>query len=159
MSADHKMENADHTLSIDEAAARKKVSPATIRRRIKTGEIRAFKRVTSYGFEWRIVLEPVGEAVITSADQGMITPVQSPDHIVESPDQAPELLKALEMLEEERQRLDELQHRNEELIAAAAFWQAKAQEQERTIALLQAPKDEPESAEERRPWWRRVWGK
>jgi hypothetical protein len=42
MSADPHEESPDHSLSIEEAAARLNVSPVTIRRRIKTGEIGAF---------------------------------------------------------------------------------------------------------------------
>ena len=78
MSADHQVESPDHSLSIEEAAGSMDVSPATIRRRIKTGELAAFKRTTPYGFEWRIGTEPESIGLITTADQ-----------VVESPDQTP----------------------------------------------------------------------
>src|SRR5919199_3903166 len=100
MSADPHEESPDHSLSIDEAAARLGVSPVTIRRRIKTGEIGAIKRPTAYGFEWRILLDGEGVAVSTSAVQHVIgTPISS-DH------PSPEVMKLLEMLETERRSRD-----------------------------------------------------
>jgi excisionase family DNA binding protein len=82
MSARQHQESPDHSLSIDEAAARLGVSPVTIRRRIKTGEIGAVKRPTAYGFEWRILLDSDGESTVvsTSAAQPVISPALNADH-------------------------------------------------------------------------------
>ena len=158
MSADNQVESPDHSLSIAEAAAHLGVAPATIRRRIKTGELGAFKRTTAYGFEWRILLEQTSEAQITSPDQHVITPTQQPDHVVESADHAPgpEMLKALEVI-------DRLQQQNQELWKTLEHWQARAVEAEQTVKLLMAPKDEPDEPEPpaepvRVSWWKRLWG-
>ncbi len=67
---------------------------------------------------------------------------------------APELMKALEMV-------DRLQQANQQLAGQLGFTQAKLQEAERTVALLMAPKDgpapEPPAEPERRPWWKRIF--
>ena len=163
MSTDHQADSPDHSLSIDEAAARLGVSPVTIRRRIKTGEIGAFKRPTAYGFEWRILLDGEGIAVSTSAVQPLISPALKADHDQPSP----EVMKLLDMLETERRSRDALEQRNEQLAGQVGFLQAKLQDAERQIALLSAPKDEapqaqpePAPAEPRkRPWWRQFFNR
>ncbi len=147
MSADHQVESPDHSLSIEEAAESMDVSPATIRRRIKTGELAAFKRTTPYGFEWRIGL-------ITTADQV----VESPDQpVVESADQTP-VPETLELV----RLVARLSQENQQLAGQLGFTQAKLQEAERTVALLMAPTDEPApelpAEPERRPWWKRWIG-
>jgi hypothetical protein len=154
MSADHQVDSPDHSLSIEEAAESMSVSPATIRRRIKTGELAAFKRTTPYGFEWRIGTEPERIGLITTADHV----VESPDQpVVESADQTPapetsELVRLVARLSQE----------NQQLAGQLGFTQAKLQEAERTVALLMAPKDDraPElpAEPERRPWWKRWIG-
>ncbi len=154
MSADHQVESPDHSLSIEEAAESMDISPATIRRRIKTGELSAFKRTTPYGFEWRIGAGPESIGLITTADHV----VESPDQpVVESADQtpAPETLELVHLVER-------LSRENQQLAGQLGFTQAKLQEAERTVALLMAPKDdpapEPAAEPERRPWWRRWIG-
>src|SRR5215203_5852912 len=119
--------SADHSLTIAEAAAHFGVAAATIRRRIKTGELAAFKHTTPYGFEWRIALEPISEALITTADQEVITPIQQADQTIESPDHkpdqssAPEVIRALDLV-------SDLTRRNEQLAGQVGFLQAKVQE-------------------------------
>ncbi len=129
------------------------ISPATIRRRIKTGEVAAFKRTTPYGFEWRIGAAPESIGLITTADHV----VESPDQpVVESADQtpAPETLELVHLVER-------LSRENQQLAGQLGFTQAKLQEAERTVALLMAPKDdpapEPAAEPERRPWWKRLF--
>ncbi len=154
MSADHQVASPDHSLSIEEAAESMSVSPATIRRRIKTGELAAFKRTTPYGFEWRIGAVPESIGLITTADHV----VESPDHQgVESADQTPEP-EAVEL----RYLVEQLTQRNEQLAGQLGFTQAKLQEAERTVALLMAPKDEPAPEPPAQPepkvsWWRRLF--
>jgi len=90
-------------------------------------------------------------------------PIQEMDKDVHIPTQnatAPELLKALDMIEA-------LHQQNNELTAAATHWQSRATEAERRaqyaeeqVKLLMAPKDEPAPEPavqpERRPWWKRI---
>ncbi len=65
-------------LSVQEAADRLGISEATIRRRIRKGELRAVKRPIPTGYEWRVIIgdqlsvTTVEQGVI-SADQGVIT--------------------------------------------------------------------------------------
>ena len=154
MSADHQVASPDHSLSIEEAAESMSVSPATIRRRIKTGELAAFKRTTPYGFEWRIGASPESIGLITTADHVVESPDQS---VVESADQtpAPETLELVHLVER-------LSRENQQLAGQLGFTQAKLQEAERTVALLMAPKDdlapEPPAQPERVSWWRRLFG-
>ena len=150
MSADHQVESPDHSLSIEEAAESMGVSAATIRRRIKTGELAAFKRTTPYGFEWRIGAEPESIGLITTGDQV----VESPDQpVVESADQTP-VPETLELV----RLVARLSQENQQLAGQLGFTQAKLQEAERTVALLMAPKDEPApeppAQPERVSWWR-----
>ncbi len=153
MSADHQVDSPDHSLSIEEAAESINVSPATIRRRIKTGEIAAFKRTTPYGFEWRIGAAPESIGLITTADQV----VEGPDQpVVESADQtpAPETLELVRLVAR-------LSQENQQLAGQLGYLQRQVHEQQETIQrLLMAPKNEPEPAAElaRRPWWRRLLG-
>jgi hypothetical protein len=65
-------------------------------------------------------------------------------------------MKALEMV-------SELTRRNEQLAGQVGFLQAKMQDQERQIALLMAPKDEPApeppaQLEPKVSWWRKLLG-
>ncbi len=161
MSADHQENRPDQSLSIEEAAERMDVSPATIRRRIKTGELAAFKRTTPYGFEWRIGAEPSSIGLITSASQPVLSPMHSPHQIIDSldqPSEGPDDVPAPETLELVR-LVDRLSRENQQLAGQLGFTQAKLQEAEKQIALLMAPKDDPEppAEPERRSWWRRLF--
>ena len=169
MTADHQGNSPDHSLSIEEAAEHLGVSPATIRRRIKTGELGAYKRTTTYGFEWRILLEEDPAALSSSPDHQGPSVVQTPEQLVESADHllVAERMKLLELLEAERRERAALVQRNEQLAGQLGFLQARVQEQERQIALLMAPKDEvapqepalvPQDAPAKLPWWRRWFG-
>ncbi len=87
---------------------------------------------------------------------------------------APELMKALEIIEdmrnESREEAEQLRRENKELTAAASHWQARYQESERRaqyaeeqVKLLIAPKDEPtivdesQSQAQPRRWWQRIF--
>ncbi len=147
------------TLSVQEAAAHYGVTEKTIRRRIKAGSLRAIKHGIAEGSEWRVYPEgsldsDQGTQTThegTHTEQEPYTPL-SPQP--KPPQQSAELLRALEVVER-------LTQRNEQLAGQLGFTQAKLQEAERTVALLMAPKDEPEQPaqpEPRRPWWRRLFG-
>ncbi len=66
-------------LSVHEAAERLGVSEATIRRRIRSGEVQAVKRTIPTGYEWRIVI--TDQPPVISVDQGVIID----DHLAQSP--------------------------------------------------------------------------
>jgi hypothetical protein len=70
-----------------------------------------------------------------------------------------ESLEVIELL----RLVNTLASRNEQLAGQVGFLQAKVQEQDRQIALLMAPKDEPAEVtpaepEPKRSWWRRLLG-
>lgn len=60
------------TLSIREAAHRFGLSETTIRRRIQSGELRAFKQQIAYGVEWRVVV-PTQRGGGTSTTNGGVS--------------------------------------------------------------------------------------
>ena len=164
---DHPMQNDDQSLSIADAAKRLDLSPATIRRRLKERKIAAFQRPTERGFEWRILPDQPVENLDHIVAQQVSIDVQNDDQPLENhnhnDDQA--LLKALEMLDEERRRVDHLQEAIKEASTAAAHWQARAVAAEQTVQrLLMAPKNEPEpepvptpEPAQARPWWKRLF--
>jgi len=65
-------------LSVHEAAKRLGVSEATIRRRIRRGELRALKHPLPSGYEWRVLLDDhpavmPAESAVTHDDQPPVT--------------------------------------------------------------------------------------
>ncbi len=158
------------SLSVQEAADRLGVTAKTIRRRIKQGTLRSFKMPTSQGFEWRVQLDTQdGQVDAQPTPVGMHVDTQVVDRGVQVPTQsvAPtaEVLKALDLAEQLRRDNAALVARNEQLAGQVGFLQAKVQDQERQIALLMAPKDEPPEEPEplvmrepQRPWWKRLFG-
>jgi len=170
-------------VSLQEAALRLDVSERTVRRLIREGEVQAYKQKATRGFVWRVVLpsQPEEEPSILDRQNGAQAgtspaegrqPGTSPAEAEEPATMAvaaPELMKALEIIEdirsENRAELEQLRQENKELTAAASHWQARAQEQERRathaeeqIKLLMAPKDEPITDEPQpRRWWQRIF--
>jgi hypothetical protein len=162
------------SLSIQEAAIHYGVAEKTIRRRIKTGALRAVKHPIAEGFEWRVY--PEG-----SQDNGFVQPVHEGTHTsIEAGTQdtldtsAPPFLLVLEAIERiQREHTEVVEHlrddnaqlasRNEQLAGQVGFLQAKLQDAERQIALLMAPKDDepvPAPAERRkRPWWQQIFNR
>ena len=126
-----------------EAAVRLGVSERTIWRRIKVGKLDT--EHTAGGV--RVLLS---DAVSVDDRQASVASDNVSDSATDSPQ--PELMKALEMV-------SELTRRNEQLAGQVGFLQAKMQDQERQIALLMAPKDEPApeppAEPERVSWWKR----
>ena len=166
--------NLDGSVSVQEAAAQMGISERTIRRRIKDGSLQAYKLPTTQGYEWRVNL--VGSAVhvdgVTTRHAGKVdsTPVQVPGSTVDQVS-TPAIVAALELAEQLRQDNAALASRNEQLAGQVGFLQAKMQDQERQLALLMAPKDEPADVTpraepempvvpdpEHRPWWKRLFG-
>jgi len=157
-------------VSLQEAALQLDVSERTVRRLIREGEVQAYKQKATRGFVWRVVLpsQPEEEPSILDRQNGAQAGT-SPAEAENPAHAAPELMKALEIIEdirsENRAELDQLRQENKELTAAASHWQARAQEQERRathaeeqIKLLMAPKDEPITDEPQpRRWWQRIF--
>jgi excisionase family DNA binding protein len=170
--------NVAQSLSIDEAAQLYDVSPRTIRRRIKDGELSAYQRPTTRGFEWRVVPGGIPETIDSNDRQDGVNDSQATANVGQPTiDTQPNpIFKALETIErlqddhheeieqlrqDHRAEVDRLERDKEALRQAAEHWQARYLEgQERLIRLLPAPADEPEPSEvaERRSWWRRLFG-
>ena len=105
--------------------------------------------------------EPAVVSVVSDNKPAEMT--DTPDSQANAPLATPELMKTLDMLAEERRKVDQLQAELREASNAAAHWQARAVTAEQTVQrLLPAPKDEPEPEPPARPvrgrWWRRLWG-
>jgi excisionase family DNA binding protein len=172
------------TLSIREAAELLGKDASTIRRRIQRKHIAAYKRETEHGYEWRIFAESLGAAPLGMHPLQDASPLDAPGMRnahplgVQAQENArpvvPELMKALEIIEdirsENREELEQLRQKNEELTGTAAHWQARAivaEEQARQaqeqVKLLMAPKDEPITVDEAqfqaqpRRWWQRIF--
>jgi excisionase family DNA binding protein len=141
-----------------EAAARLGVSERTIWRRIKAGKLKT--EHTADGV--RVLLtDRLSDSPVSVSDTMTDRGVSTSDNVSDTVSVAPELMKALEMV-------DSLSSRNEQLAGQVGFLQAKLQDAESTIQrLLMAPKDEPNSTiveqtpaeQPRRSWWQRLVGR
>ena len=123
-------------ISIQEAAAHLGVSEKTIRRRIKAGEIAAHQLPTSQGFEWRVDLDgqPAGQVPGQNGHlNGHAAQVDTPVAVQQPPQRDQALLEALRLVEK-------LQQQNLELSGRVGFYQAKNQDLEQRVLLLEAPK-------------------
>jgi hypothetical protein len=138
------------TLSVQQAAIHFGVTEKTIRRRIKGGSLSAQKVSTSQGYEWRVQIDGQSDQVDTHAT-GHLDRLTGQ---VDTHPTAPELMKALEMV-------DRLQRDNQQLAGQVGYLQRQVQEQQETIQrLLMPPKDDPAPTEpeQKRAWWK-VWGR
>ncbi len=189
-SPDNVTDTTDSGLTPAEAAARLGVSERTIYRRIDKGMLQARRIDTPRGEVLRILLDGVSDspphpaAVVTDTSSLASDNVSAVTDSLPEPQPAPEVLKALELLDtirrEYKARVEQLYrehaaaleraHReNAQLAGQVGFLQARVQEQERQIALLMAPQDVPAPkktepvpqdapAPVQRPWWRRLLG-
>jgi hypothetical protein len=138
------MHGTDGWVSIVEAARRLRVSPATVRRRIKLGQLEAELHQGRRGPEYRVRLPP---------EQPDATHETVHDRVVEGSDvtqPAPDPMQTVAHL------LSLVERQQAELIARAesnAAWAARAELLEQQVAELRA-----ELERARRPWWRRVLG-
>ncbi len=143
---DNLSDRVTDALTPAEAAVRLGVSERTVWRRIKAGKLQA--EHTTDGV--RVLLTHTASV---DDRQASVASDTVSDAVTDS--LQPELMKALDMV-------SELTRRNEQLAGQVGFLQAKMQDQDRQIALLMAPKDEPApeppAEPERRPWWRRLLG-
>jgi excisionase family DNA binding protein len=142
-----------------EAAAILGISERTVQRRLKRGNLKGYKVDTGRGEVWRVMLDAVTDTPTDRPDAVVVTATPTAD--VTAPSVA-EFAHAIidELRQEYRDELKRLHRENQQLAGQLGFTQAKLQEAEKTIALLQAPKDEqPAEVEEKpRSWWRRLFG-
>ncbi len=173
-------------LSVHEAADRLGISEATVRRRIRKGELRAVKRPIPTGYEWRVIIgdqppvitveqdvittdQPreshqhadnaaVAQSTVNHADQGIVTADQG----VISTNAVP--YAAFERILEDNRRL---QDENVQLAGQVGYLQRQVlelQEQVRMLTMEKEPEEEtrapqPESeppSEPRSPLWQWV---
>ena len=169
------------SLSLAEAAARLGVSERTILRRIEKGTIKGYKVDAERGQVWRVLLAGTTDTqdndsatVSDTTDSQSASMTDTPDTQANALQASSELMRTLDMLAEERRKVDQLQAELREASNAAAHWQARAVTAEQTVhRLIMAPKDEPTNVtpekppvepepsavpEPRRSWWRRLLG-
>jgi excisionase family DNA binding protein len=150
-------------MSIADAAEHLAVSERTIRRWIKSGTLQAYQVDTPNGPAWRVQVgglplhHPRHDARVDTPVKGAMSTVdvQGGQTVKGDEDETSALVT---LLEDERRERVALAQRNEQLAGQVGFLQAKLQDAEHKIALLDAPKDEPGEVAERRPWWR-FWGR
>ncbi len=174
-------------LSVHEAAKQLGVSEATIRRRIRRGNLRAIKHTLPSGYEWRVLLDDHGVSptvesavtidhpvhphestpqrtddhpAVTVPDQGVVTTADSTitdDHPAITP---PDIMRFVERLYSE----------NQQLAGRIGWLESQLQHAQEQIRMLtdsqHAPAAEPtpqpdpapQMAEPKRaPWWKRLF--
>ncbi len=145
----------------------------TILRRIEKGIIKGHKVDAERGQVWRVLMagttdtqdkDPADVSATTDHPTAGITDM--PDSLVDVPQASLELMRTLDMLAEERRKVDQLQAELRKGSNATAPWQARALTAEQTVQRpLPAPNDEPANVTpekppaepDRRPSWRRLW--
>jgi len=148
-------------ISVQEAAEDLGLNEKTVRRRIHLGQIPAIKVPRPQGFEWRVYLDGIPQPILEAAThpihlntipQALKTqmdtpPVQVDTHLDTPPIQmdSNELLRLVEKLHDE----------NSQLAGQVGFLQAKLQDAQHQIKLLEGPK-EPEPERSKTPWWKRL---
>jgi excisionase family DNA binding protein len=157
-------------LSIKEAAEHFGVSERTIRRRIADGEYTTSKVQTPHGPK---VLIHLGDTPDVTSDSGTVTSDVTRDVTSDNPlstvdsETNAALLRSLELVEMQQRKIDQLGSLNTQLAGQVGFLQAKLQDAEERIRLLEAPKEpegetpapqpEPEQPQaDRSPWWQWV---
>lgn len=98
-------------------------------------------------------------------DTGVEEPAEPLKEPAGQPEEAPApsepgLLKALDMLNKSQDEIKRLQEENKELASRAAYFQAKLQDAQERILMLEAqPAEEEQKAEPAKPsrsWWRKL---
>jgi hypothetical protein len=144
------MSDDSRYVSADVAAKRLKVSPATVRRRIRAGTL-----------EGLIDKRPQGEVYLaladalppdTDAEETEETPPASPDM---APDMAPDTsLAYLDAIMQLAERMETVREENAGLRERIGRTESAVDAYRRECEWLKA-----EVAEARRPWWRRLRGR
>jgi excisionase family DNA binding protein len=151
----------DGGLTVEQAAQQLQVSERTILRRIKAGKIQAHKLDTLRGEVWCVHL--AGGVVMHDSTEPPASMTQDKTAVMhDSIQHPPAIVAALDLAEQLRRDNAALASRNEQLAGQVGFLQAKLQEAEKRIVLLEAPKEEPakdtpaetEHDRPRRSWWK-----
>ncbi len=144
-------------LTIKQAAAQLGISPDSVRRRIKSGALEAFRVPTAQGYEWRIA--PMHQPPSASRQVGG-TPTQDAAQLGSAPmqDRQADTQPLVEMVER-------LHRENMQLAGRVGFLEGKLQDAEQKILALSAPANpEPtvieQASQNSRPpsLWRRLLG-
>lgn len=143
MDAGDRTDQTDEGVSVLEAAATLGLSEKTVYRRIKAGKLRATKRRTTTGYEWRVHLSE---------------PAEPPDTPPASRDQETSIVRTAGPSGRGGQELSRLWDRHERVTLAygrlKADYEQLARENDDLRALLGAP--QPPA---RIPWWRRIFAR
>lgn len=133
--------------SVEEAASRLGISSATVRRRIRKGELKAVKEQGHYGEQYYIPIEEVNTAQTTPDIVPLVKPPLDPIELDEKISAA--VRRESEELRQEirglRQELADLEKQQEERAQEQGGW---------IIAQIRTVLEE-----KKRPWWSRLKGK
>jgi excisionase family DNA binding protein len=168
-------------ISVQEAAEDLGLNEKTVRRRIHLGQIPAIKVPRPQGFEWRVYLDGIPQPILEAAThpihlntipQALKTQVDTPpvqvDMHLDTPpvqmdtqmgssrvdmDSSPIQMDSNELL----RLVEKLHDENSQLAGQVGFLQAKLQDAQHQIKLLEGPK-EPEPERSKTPWWKRLFG-
>jgi excisionase family DNA binding protein len=168
-------------ISVQEAAEDLGLNEKTVRRRIHLGQIPAIKVPRPQGFEWRVYLDGIPQPILEAAThpihlntipQALKThvdtpPVQVDMHLDTPPvqmdtqmgsscvhmDSSPIQMDSNELL----RLVEKLHDENSQLAGQVGFLQAKLQDAQHQIKLLEGPK-KPEPERSKTPWWKRLFG-
>ncbi len=144
-------------LTIKQAAAQLGISADSVRRRIKSGALEAFRVPTAQGYEWRIALmhQPPGDSRQVGG-----TPTQNATQLGSAPmqDHQAVMQPLMEMV-------DRLHRENMQLAGRVGFLEGRLQDAEQKILALSAPAEPgPVVIEQARrdapqpSFWRRLFG-
>jgi excisionase family DNA binding protein len=131
------------TLSVQEVAERLGISAATVRRKIKAGELHAVKWPTAQGFEWRVYPPGQADAHAPISDvQASINDVQVPtnDAYASINDMQVHVSEKTEMLH----LIERLHQENVQLAGRIGWLESQLQQAQEQIRLLTAEKEPTE---------------
>jgi excisionase family DNA binding protein len=161
-------------ISVQEAAEHLGLNEKTVRRRIHLGQIPAIKVPRPQGFEWRVYLDGIPQPAFEAAAHTIYlntipkslnmqvdsSPMQVNMHLDTPPvqmdtqvDSSPIQMDSNELL----RLVEKLHDENSQLAGQVGFLQAKLQDAQHQIKLLEGPK-EPEPERSKTPWWKRLLG-
>jgi hypothetical protein len=138
------MHDADGWVTILEAARRLRLSPATVRRRIKLGLLEGELHHGRRGPEYRVRVpsEPTVDSVMEASDATQPTP-----------DLTQTVAELLRLVERQQAELRDVHFELTASTASSTEWRTRAELLDRRVAELKA-----ELERARRPWWRTLLG-